>query len=74
VERLFYSNFLGVLASLYFLKVRKLEYQSEGKKGKFVFLFKLYDRYFIPVVAFIERIVPVPVGLNLTLILRKEQG
>jgi phospholipid N-methyltransferase len=71
IEKLFYSNFFGVFASLCFLKFGKLEYQSEQKRGKFVFLFKIYNRFFIPTVSFLERFIPVPVGLNLTVVARK---
>lgn len=71
IERLFYSNFLGVLASLYFIKFKKLEYQSEGKKERFVFLYRVYNRIFIPLVEFFEKFIPVPVGLNLTVVLTK---
>lgn len=72
MDKLFYSNFLGVLASLYFLKFKKLEYQSEGKKQEFTFLVKIYDRYVIPIIAAMERLLPIPVGLNLTVIVTKK--
>lgn len=71
IEKMFYSNFVGVLASLYFLKFKKLEYQSSDKKGKFLFLLKIYDRFVVPLVAFIESRMPVPIGLNLTVVIQK---
>ena len=71
IEKLFYSNFLGVLASLYFLKFKNLEYQSSEKKEQFIFLFKLYDRFFIPMIALLEKYLSVPIGLNLTVVLEK---
>ena len=69
VERLFYSNFIGVFGSLYFSKLRKIEYQSSAsQREKFRRLYQVFSRYFIPAIQAVERHVPVPIGLNLTLI------
>ncbi len=72
IEKLQYNNFLGVLASAYYVKFRKLDYQkSSQSRAAFFRLYGLYSRYVVPVVAALERVVHPPVGLNLTLILRK---
>lgn len=72
IERLFYSNLIGVAASLYFLKMRKLDYQkSEQNKTKFFRLYHLFSKYAVPVVRVLEGTIPAPLGLNLTIVLRK---
>jgi SAM-dependent methyltransferase len=72
IQRVYYTNFLAILASLFFFKMRKLDYQSnETNKKQFIFLEKIYSKYFIPVIEFMERYIPVPIGLNLTFVLEK---
>jgi len=72
IERLSYDNFLGIFASLYFFKFRKLDYQSStGNKQKFFRLYKIYSRFFVPIINILEKYIPIPVGLNLTVILKK---
>jgi SAM-dependent methyltransferase len=72
IEKLQYNNLIGVLASAWFIKFRKLEYQtSAAGRGRFFRLYGLYSRFVIPVVSAIERIIAPPVGLNLTVVLRK---
>lgn len=72
VEKLYYTNFLAIFASLIFFKMRKIDYQkSASHKKKFIFLEKIYSKYFIPVIDLMERYLPVPIGLNLTFVLRK---
>ncbi len=72
IESMSYNNFVGFLASLWFIKIKKLDYQSPSNKKQFMFLARVYSRYVIPIVQFVERVVPVPIGLNLTIILRKK--
>jgi 2-polyprenyl-3-methyl-5-hydroxy-6-metoxy-1,4-benzoquinol methylase len=71
IERMFYSNMLGVLGSLMVVKVRKLDYQGQKNRTKFFRLYSLYSKYFVPAVQLVERVLPVPLGLNLTVVLRK---
>jgi hypothetical protein len=72
VERLQYNNLPGVLASAYFVKMRKLDYQrSERSRDRFFKLSSMYSKHFIPLVSKAERLMPPPIGLNLTLVLRK---
>jgi SAM-dependent methyltransferase len=72
IDQMYYTNFLAVFASLIFFKMRKLDYQKdEANKKQFIFLEKIYSKYFIPVIDAMERFIPVPIGLNLTFVLRK---
>lgn len=71
IQRMSYHNLIGVLASLYFIKFRKLDYQTPENKKQFFFLAKIYSKFVIPVVRQMERILPVPFGLNLTVVLKK---
>lgn len=74
IEKMSYNNFVGMLASLYFIKFRKLDYQTPTNKKQFVFLARIYSKYFIPFIRWSEKILPVPVGLNLTVVLRKPKS
>jgi SAM-dependent methyltransferase len=72
IQKLYYTNFIAVFASLIFLKLGKLDYQKDSaSKSRFVQLEKIYSRYFIPMIDLMERYIPVPVGLNLTFVLEK---
>jgi len=68
-----YSNLLGVLVSLVFIKFLRLEYQSSERDAqRFFALYRLYSRVVIPIATALERVVPVPFGLNLTAVLEKK--
>lgn len=72
LELLQYNNLLGVLASAYFIKFRKLDYQkSPESRASFFRLYSAYSKWVVPLVNALEGIVPPPLGLNLTLALRK---
>jgi 2-polyprenyl-3-methyl-5-hydroxy-6-metoxy-1,4-benzoquinol methylase len=67
LETIYYTNFLAIFASLTAFKILRLDYQkSEVRKGGFVFLEKVYSRYFIPIIDLMERNIRFPVALNLT--------
>jgi SAM-dependent methyltransferase len=67
---LYYTNFLAVFASFIFFKLLHIDYQkSEANKSRFIFLERIYSRYFIPIIDLMERHVPMPMGLNLTFVL-----
>jgi len=67
LETIYYTNFLAIFASLTAFKILRLDYQkSEVSKGRFVFLEKVYSRYFIPIIDLMERNIRFPVALNLT--------
>jgi hypothetical protein len=72
VEHLQYNNFIGVLGSFYFSKIRKVNYQRDDTSRKqFIGLYRYFSESVVPMVRAFGRIVPVPLGLNLTLVLRK---
>lgn len=71
-EKIFYSNALGVLGSLYFSKIRKINYQgTDANRKKFFRLYRFFSEYAVPAISFVEYGVPVPFGLNLTAVFRK---
>jgi SAM-dependent methyltransferase len=70
IEKMYYTNFLAVFASLIMFKLVKLDYQkSTTNKSRFVLLEQLYSRYLIPVIDLMERFLPMPMGLNLTVVI-----
>lgn len=72
IRQLYYTNFLAIFASLIFLKIGKLDHQkSETNKRRFIFLEKIYSKYFIAIIDMMERYIPMPIGLNLTVVLEK---
>jgi SAM-dependent methyltransferase len=72
IELLAYNNLLGVLGSLCFSKIGKVNYQnSDAAKSRFVALYRCFSEYAVPGIRMVEKLVPVPVGLNLTVVLRK---
>ncbi len=72
IQKMYYTNFLAIFASLIFFKLRKLDYQkNETSKKQFIFLEKTYSKYFIPLIDIMERYIPMPIGLNLTFVLEK---
>jgi SAM-dependent methyltransferase len=72
IRHIAYNNFLGVLGSLYFSKFRKINYQKdETAQKQFFGIYHFFSEYVVPCIRVVERIVPVPVGLNLTVVLRK---
>lgn len=72
VTHLAYNNLLGVLGSLYFSKFRKINYQNNAAaKKNFVGVYHFFSEYIVPGIRAFEKIVPIPVGLNLTIVLSK---
>ncbi|MEO8372053.1 MAG: class I SAM-dependent methyltransferase [Candidatus Solibacter sp.] len=75
VRHLAYNNLLGVLGSFYFSKIRKVNYQKdEASKQQFMGVYRFFSEYVVPGIQLFERFVPVPVGLNLTLVLTKRSA
>lgn len=68
-----YSNFIGIFGWWWFCKMRKTHYQTQDKKTKFFKLFKIFNNFFLPVISLIEKVIPVPLGLNLTVVFQKER-
>ena len=72
IEHLTYNNLVGAVGSLYFSKIRKINYQrDDAAKRKFFGIYRFFSEYVVPAVRVTERFVPVPLGLNLTVVLRK---
>jgi 2-polyprenyl-3-methyl-5-hydroxy-6-metoxy-1,4-benzoquinol methylase len=72
IRHMAYNNLLGVLGSLYFSKFRKINYQKNAAaKSNFNSVYHFFSEYVVPGIRVFERIVPVPLGLNLTIVLRK---
>ena len=75
IDKMYYTNFLAIFASLFFFKIRKLDYQkNETNKKRFIRLERIYSSFFIPVIDFMERYISVPVGLNLTFVLENSDA
>jgi len=73
IEHLAYNNFLGAIGSLYFSKIRKINYQKDAAaKKKFFSVYHFFSEYVVPAIRVVEKFLPVPLGLNLTVVLRKE--
>ena len=72
IEALFYNNLIGVPGSFYFSKLRKIHYQdSIAKRENFARIYTFFSERVIPIIDAIESRIPVPLGLNLTCVLRK---
>lgn len=67
-----YNNLLGVAGSLYFSKFRKINYQKDdAAKNNFFGIYRFFSEYVVPGIRMFERFMPVPIGLNLTIVLDK---
>jgi SAM-dependent methyltransferase len=72
IEHMAYNNFLGVLGSLCFSKIGKTNYQKDdAARKRFFGAYRFFSEYVVPGIWVIEKFVPVPLGLNLTVVLRK---
>lgn len=72
IQSMFYSNALGVFGSLYFSKIRKINYQgSDSNRKSFFRLYRFFSEHVVPVVSAVESRIPVPFGLNLTTVFEK---
>ncbi len=72
IRTMSYSNALGVLGSLYFSKIRKINYQtSEQSRRNFFRIYRFFSEHVVPVVKAVESKIPVPIGLNLMVVLEK---
>ena len=71
-ELLRYDNLIGVFAWLIFFKLLKIEYQSSNtQRSRFFFLAKVFSKYIVPLVKKLESKWPPPLGLNLTVVVKK---
>jgi hypothetical protein len=62
-----------VLGSLYFSKFGKVQYQTgETQRQRFFKIYQIFSQYFVPGIQMVERVIPAPVGLNLTVIATRQ--
>ena len=68
-----YFNFFGIFPWWLCFKVLGINYQ-EGKKESWLFfkLAKIYSRFFVPIVTYLEEKIKFPIGLNLLLVVEKQ--
>ena len=70
IKKLWYQDPIGVLGSLIYFKIKKINLHSEegislaGSQGGF------YDKYLIPIEGLIEKFITFPFGLSLTCIIQ----
>ena len=75
IRHMAYNNLLGVAGSLYFSKFRKINYQNnDAARSRFYGVYRFFSEYVVPGIRVFERFVPVPIGLNLTIVLRKSSA
>jgi len=72
IKKIWYQDFIGVIGSLYFFKIRKVKLDTDAGVGLVKNQGKLYDRYVIPFQEFIEKFIKFPLGLSLTAVLQKK--
>jgi SAM-dependent methyltransferase len=66
-----YDNVLGIVGWWWLCKVRGIDYHTESNKQALVGSFDFFSRYVLPLTASIERVLPPPVGLNLTAVFQR---
>ena len=66
-----YDNAIGVLGWYWVCKVRNLDYHSSENKKSLKGYFSLFSRYLLPVISKVEKVIPPPMGLNLTAVIQK---
>lgn len=71
VEEIFYNDFIGVLGSFYFFKIKKTKINTESGLSLVNNQGGFYDKYIIPLESRIEKYLKPPVGLSLTAVLTK---
>ncbi len=71
IKRIWYNDFIGILGSFYFFKVRKVKLKGEQGEKIFKSNGQFYDKYLIPFQKKVEKVVTPPVGLSLNVILEK---
>ena len=71
IKRMWYNDFVGILGSFYYFKLRKVKLKDQAGEKAFNSSGKLYDKYLIPFQKNIEKVISPPVGLSLNVILEK---
>jgi len=65
------DNFIGIFGWLILCKILKIHYQTGSNKKALFANINLFDKYILPSISVLEKRVPPPVGLNLTIVLQK---
>lgn len=71
IDLIRYNNLVGILGWLWFCKIRKFHYQDTYNKKRLLNVFKYFDKYIAPCLLKLEKIIPPPLGLNITAILQR---
>ena len=66
-----YDNFIGIFGWLILCKILKIHYQTGSNKKTLFSCVNLFDKYILPLISVLEKRIPPPVGLNLTIVLQK---
>jgi len=69
--KIWHQDPIGILGSLYFFKFRKTKLKSPNGDALLKNQGRIYNNYIIPFEQFIEKFIKFPIGLNLTLVLKK---
>lgn len=69
--KIWHQDPIGILGSLYFFKLKKTKLKSMSGNALLKNQGRIYDNFIIPIEQFFEKFIKFPVGLNLTLILKK---
>ncbi len=72
IEDMWYQDILGMIGSFLYFKLRKIRLQTPKGKNLVQTHGQFYDRYIIPFERFMEKIIRFPLGLTLTVILKKQ--
>ena len=71
VRDLWYQDMIGILGSIYYFKLRKIQLQSAAGVELAKNQGQIYDRFLIPLQKGIEKFLRFPVGLSLTAVLER---
>lgn len=72
VKDIWYQDIFGFFGSLYYFKIKKIKLKSEKGTELVKNQGKLYDKYLIPFQKILENFIKLPLGLSLTVILKKK--
>jgi SAM-dependent methyltransferase len=71
IVRIWHQDPIGILGSFLFFKIMKTKLKSKAGNNLLCRQGVFYDRFIIPFEQFIEKYIDFPIGLNLTLVLKK---
>ena len=71
IHRIWYNDFVGILGSFYYFKLRKVKLKDKEGEKAFNSSGAFYDKFIIPFQKNLEKVVTPPIGLSLNVILEK---